>query len=240
MILGYLPVYIAREFYPFEILNCNNDDQSINAVIEGRADISMSDPFMFNEIDYKNVKVISGFIKKPLLYLITFNPFLKDLNKKILVTYPKPSTTFLFASKLSKENDLDLIETPFNTELGPLLTQEADAGLVIEPNYSQAVLNGAITLDSFDIPFAFTGFCSKKPCKDFLRAVGKGIEIFKNDPVETLRVAKKYFHLDEDILKLAIDRFRSNEIYGLKFSSEEIKNAFALRGMSVKKYGKYL
>lgn len=235
-ILIYLPLYIAKEELGFKLLNCGNDDSVIEAVKEGRADISVGDPMMFGEVDFGDVKLISGFINKALLNIITFNQFLDDLKGKVLVTYSQPSTSYNLSKRLADKMGLLLIETPFNTELGPLLTQEADAALILEPNYSQAMRNGARSLLSLsDEPFAFTGFTSKKKQPKFLSALKKAIKIFYEDDVKTLEIAKKYFPLDNEDLMNAIKNIRSLKPYSLKFSKKEIENALKLRGIKFDK-----
>ncbi|MFH1770620.1 MAG: hypothetical protein ABH828_03620 [archaeon] len=241
MMLGYLPIYITKEFYDFEILNTGNDDSAVKAVVEGRADLSLGDPFMFNQVDYGKVKVMKGFIKRPFLWLITFNPFLKSIKNKILVTLPEPSTTYHYALKLQKEYNLKLFETPFSTELGPLLTQEADICLANEPAYTQAVMNGAITLQSFvSEKFAFTGFCSTKDQPEFFKHLKKAMDIFYKDEEKTLEIAKKYFSLNEEILKKAINNLRVAKIYDFNFTKEEIDNALTLKGLKYETFKKFI
>lgn len=240
-ILGYLPLYIAKELGDFEIISCGNDDESVKAVLEGRADIGVGDPFMFKEIDYGKLKIISAFVTKPFLYIITFNPSIKDLKNKTLVTYPKPSTSYNFSMKLKKKYNLNLIETPFNTEIGPLLTQEADMTLILDPNYTQAIKNGAITLKTLiDEPFAFTGIYSYNKNKKFITLMKRAINIFNNDKVFTLKVAKKYFYLKEDVLKEAISNLRKANIYSTTFTKKEVENALKLRALKYNKYSKQI
>lgn len=239
--LGYLPLYITKESYNFEILNTGNDDSAIRAVVEKRADISVSDPIMFSYVDYEQVRIVKAFINKPFLWLITFNPFLKDIKNKTLVTFPEPSTTYHFAKKLQKENKLKLFQTSFNTELGPLLTQEADISLVNEPNFTQAMMNGAHLIESFiNKPFAFTGFCSEKNHETFFKELERGIKIFYEDEEQTLKIAKKYFALKEEVLKKAIQNLRKARIYNTEFTKQEIEEALKLKGIKYAEVKKYI
>lgn len=242
VILGYLPLYIAKElFYDFQLLNTGNDDSAILAVKEERADISVGDPIMFPYVDYGKLKIVAGFITKGFNTLITFNPFLHDIKGKTIVTYPHPSTTWHFAEALAKEYDLTLIERPFNAELGPLLTQEADAGFILEPNQTLAMRNKARVLKSyFEESFAFTGFVGTKKDKKFFLAIQQAIDVFNNDAAKTLAIAKKYFSLDEDILAEAIEHYRQADMYRLLFTDKELENAFTLKGIRKENYKNYL
>ena len=240
-LLIYLPLYIAKEELGFELINCGNDDKVIEAVKEGRADISVGDPLMFGTVDYGQTKLFAAFINKPLLNVITFNQFFDNLQGKTMVTYPKPSTSYMLSERLARQYDLTLIETPFNTELGPLLTQEADVAIILEPNYAQATRNRARTILTLsDEGFAFTGFTSKKKQPDFQKALRKGIDVFYENDELTLSIAKKYFSLCDEDLMIAINNIRKLKPYSLKFTKKEVQNALNLRGLKFKDYSFFL
>jgi len=151
-------------------------------------------------------------------------------------------------------NFSNVIRTPFNTELGPLLTLEADVAVVLEPNATYAIKNGAKELSDFsEIEAVTTGFCvtksfyskNKKEIYNLSEMIKKGIEIFENDNALTLNVAKKYFPLvNENILNESIERIRKADIYcrELKFSDKEIEEGLRLRDidMSVKDVKKFI
>ena len=166
-LLGYLPLYIAVEGTEHDLLTCDTADKAIEAVAAGQADLSIGDPFMFEYVDYAagDLVIVAGFAKRVFHSLVTFSPFIsaaneKELAGKTLVCYPEPSTAFFIARNLKAKYKLgNLLQTPFNTELGPLLTQEADAAIVMEPNTAYALKNGAKELINFaTMEAVMTGF----------------------------------------------------------------------------------
>ncbi|MDO8553646.1 MAG: hypothetical protein Q7S22_02470 [Candidatus Micrarchaeota archaeon] len=252
-ILAYLPVYIAIEGKNHEMFTYDDPLESIRAAVKGEVEMSMGDPFLFDYIDYneENIVIFAGFIKRVFHSLITFNPFVKTADKKELegktiVSYPEPSTSFFLSRRLKQQLKFgNIIQTPFNTELGPLLTQEADAAIVLEPNTTYAIRNGARELLDFSKQeMVMTGFCTTLPyyrkhlkeLKKFLEEVKIGIELFENDEETTLRVAKKYFPLVEElILTESIEKLRNAKIYckDFKFNDNEIKEGIKMRDISI-------
>lgn len=252
-IFVYIPLYLGIEGTEHTLTSYGTADKAIAAVSKGEADISIGDPFMFNYLNYKekDVVIIAAFIRRVLHSLITFNPFLQradeaTLQGKSIVCYPEPSTSFFLAQQLKKKYELgELLQTPFNTELGPLLTEEADVAVVLEPNATYALHNGAKELLDFSREAAVTtGFCmhrpqymkKKKEVQAFLSLVKKGIDIFKEDPTKTESVAQKYFPLvHPTILKAALARIRNRDYYceDFTFTDEEIERGLALRDIDL-------
>lgn len=252
-LLVYLPLYIALEGSDHELLSYDNAKAAIEAVSKGEADISIGDPFMFDYLDYETAGILlfAGFARKVFHSLITFNPFIHAATKKYLagktiVSYPEPSTAFFLCKNLKKEYLLgNIVETPFNTELGPLLTQEADIAMVTEPNTTYALRNGAKELINFSsIEMVMTGFCAKKgycenntkKLRSFLDLVREGIASFHTDEALTLRVAKKYFPLiNEAILAAAIHNLREMNLYcsNFQFTERDIQEGIRVRHISL-------
>ncbi len=246
-ILAYLPLYIAIKGTGHEIVTYDSPKNAIEATVKGETDISIGDPFMFDYMDYEKVVIFAGFAKGVFHSLVTFDPFIKeaskkDLQGKTIVAYPEPSTSFFLCKRLKEGYLLDsIIQTPFNTELGPLLTQEADLAIVLEPNTTYALKNGAKELIDFSKEKAvMTGFCTtkkylaknKKELREFLALMKKGFGIFQADEKLTLETAKKYFPLvNEKILAEAINKIRNAGIYCLdfKFSEKEIVEGMKMR-----------
>jgi ABC-type nitrate/sulfonate/bicarbonate transport system substrate-binding protein len=241
-VLLYLPLYLALEGTGHEVLSYGSPKAALEAVAQGEADLAVGDPFLFNYIDYtaNDLAIIAGFARKLAHTVITFNPFITEaapaqLRGRTIVCYPEPSTSFFIARNLKEEYDLaGLLPTPFNTELGPLLTQEADLAVVIEPNTTYALRNRARALiDLMDTPAVLTGFCAarsfaakrKQALAAFLETVRKGIEIFNADPGRALGLARRRFPLvDEQTLGEALGRIRKADIYcrDLRFSDDDV------------------
>lgn len=245
-ILGYLPLYIMQGN---EIITYDTAQKAIEAINIGECDISIGDPFMMNYIDYekKNIIIIAGFSNKVFHSVLTFDPFIsiKNMKGKTIVSYPEPSTSFFLAKKLKKEFALGkILETPFNTELSPLLTQEADLAIVLEPNATSALKNGARMLKDFSNTKAvMTGLCTtknfyeknKKEIEEFLKQLKTSIKDFLSDD-NILQKAGKYFPLhDKEVLADAIERLRKEDIYceNLKFTDEEIIKGLELRNINM-------
>lgn len=264
-LLAYLPLYLAIEESDYELLSYDNAKSAIEAVSKGEADISIGDPFMFNYLNYERLGILlfAGFARKVFHSLIAFNPFIHAATKKYLagktiVSYPEPSTAFFLCKNLKKEYRLgNIMETPFNTELGPLLTQEADVAIVTEPNTTYALRNGAKELINFSsTEMVMTGLCVTKPyyeknmkkLRSFLDTLQKGIESFHANESLTLVIAKKYFPLvDEAILVEAIHNLREMRLYcdDFRFTERDIQEGVRIRQISlplekIKKYITYL
>lgn len=242
IVLAYLPLYLAVEGTEHELITCNGPLEAIQTIIKNQADMMIGDPFIFDYVDYEKhgLKLIAGFANKVFHSLITFDPFLKDLSGKTIVTYPRPSTAyFLYRYDKKRLGFGPDIQTPFNTELGPLLTQEADAAIVLEPNTSYALANGARVLKDYShIKAVMTGCVAKKNVK--LPDLKKGIYVFLNDKKRTLEVAKKYFPLvQEDILTKAIENLRSINPYCTRFDEEDIITGKKIRKIK-KDIGRFL
>ena len=248
--LSYLPMYIAAEGKKYEIQSYDLPSKAIEATVKGEADIAIGDPLLFSYYDFdrNNIRIFSGFINKIFISLVTFSPFIshatkKELSEKTLVTYPEPSTAFFLSKVLAEEYSLkNIIQTPFNTEIGALMTQEADIGLMMEPNIQYSLKNGAKELINF-LEWKPSVMTSFQTTSEIMRGKGKeisqfkndilsGIETFGKDEEKTLEVAKKYFPLaEEGILKAAISKLRKNNIYceGLKFKEAEIQRGLEMR-----------
>jgi len=132
----------------------------------------------------------------------------------------------------------NVLETPFNTELGPLVTQEAEVALVIEPNTTYALQNGARVLVDFTKPAALTAFFTikknaktqKKELQKLLTAIRAQIPL---DQDRAIRIAEKYFPgSDEAILRTAIKNICESDSYcpRLQFTKEELEYGLLLRG----------
>ena len=252
-VLAFLPLYIAIENSEHEVLTFGDPKAAIEAVVKKQADLAIGDPFIFDYLNYEENKVIivAGLIRKITFTLITFNPFIQEATKKtfsgkIIVSYPEPSTTFFLARKLKDEYKFAaIIETPFNTELRPLLTQEADLAIVIEPNTTYAIRNGARKLlDFFDTIAVLTGFSTtknfaikkQKELKELFAKVKYGVQKFYSDENLTLLIAKKYFPMvEESVLREAIANLRKSQVYcpDLQFTDEEIKAGLELRRINL-------
>lgn len=230
--LFYLPIYIAKEkgFFPFEIVfeNRNNDDLPVEDVVKKRAEFSLGDPVMSAYEKYSDAITIGMIVKQLPNYLISLNPLakeitLKDLKGKRVGCYAKNTTTHKMLAYLLKkeglniEKDVELVELQHHRELGPLISDEADYCIVMEPVLSQAIANGAKVVYSFmeSLPaMAVSGFTCRvdqdpQLVKVFLFGVQKGIDTLKNKK-EVLRIARAYFpDIEERALENAYVHLRA-------------------------------
>ena len=211
-ILGYLPLYALGH----DIVTYDRPRNAIEAVVKSQADLCIGDPFLFDYYDYdkNDIVIIAGFSNRIFHSLITFDPFLdsKNLKGRTIVSYPEPSTSFFLSRNLKKEKKLGaMIQTPFNTELGPLLTQEADMAIVLEPNLTYALKNGAREIMDFSKKKAvMTGIMTtrhnyeknRKEIEIFLADIRESIKKICSDEEYAYGIAKKNFPMvEEEVLR---------------------------------------
>ncbi len=249
-VLYYLPLYIAKEkFLPntgleLTLLCTGNDDSALEAICEKRAEVALSDPSMaalFTQAG-KPCRVIGQMAHYAPIHLITLNQLYEPaplyklaalLRGKRLSTYPKPSTTYLCTCALLRrlgltpEKDVELVQTPYREELGPLFSAEVDFAMVNDPIFTQAIGNGAKTLhylkEDFG-PMTFSGLSvragfgkkgqEKKELEVLMQGVQKGMELVFKEPQMALEVAKAYFpRIEEKYLKKSIDELVMQNIF---------------------------
>lgn len=241
-VLYYLPFYIAKDAFlgdglEIEVICTGNDDSAVGAVCRGEADVALSDPSMaaIATQEGKACRVTGQIAHKAPMFLITLNQLFDPLPLERLgpclsgmrvSTYPKPSTTytctcsFLRKTGLEPGRDVEIVETPYRDELGPLFSAEADFAVVNEPVFTQATGNGAkpirSLLDDFG-PMAFSGFTvrrgfgrkgeEKEALRRFMEAVGKGCEAVHSDRKLSLEIACRYFpEMEEEVIGKALGR----------------------------------
>lgn len=241
-VLYYLPFYIAKEAFlkkgpEIEVVCTGNDDSAVEAVCSGEADVALSDPSMaaIATEEGKPCRVVGQIAHKAPMFLITLNQLFEPLPPEKLgqilsgmrvSTYPRPSTTytctvsFLKGIGLEPGKDVEIVETPYRDELGPLFSAEADFAMVNEPIFTQAVGNGAKSIHSLVEDFGsmtFSGFTvrkgfgkkgeERKALQLFLEAVAKGCKAVHSDHELSLKIARKYFpEIEGEVLGKALDR----------------------------------
>lgn len=266
-VLYYLPFYIAKEAFlgkgpEIEIICTGNDDSAVEAVCRGEADIALSDPSMaaIASEEGKPCRVVGQIAHRAPVFLITLNQLFEPLPPERLAqaisgmrvsTYPRPSTTyactvsFLRRIGLEPGRDVEIVETPYRDELGPLFCAEADFAMVNEPIFTQALGNGAKRIHSLvgDFgPMTFSGFSVRRgfgrkgeehrALRLFLEAVERGCRAVHSGRGLSLEVACRYFpEIEKDVLEKAIGRLVEQDIITreLKIPEKEWDGLIKLR-----------
>lgn len=239
-VIYYLALYVAKDRLSkagleIELISTGNDDSAVEAVTSRRADIALCDPSMaaLAAQEGKPCSVIGQLAHKAPMYLITLNQLYGSAKPNQLVpllrnsrlsTYPAPSTTYTctcsFLQRIGLETGIgiELMETPFRDELGPLFSAEAEFAIVNEPICTQAVANGAKVVHSLSEDFGtmtFSGLTmrrgfgkkadEKKALLALMKGIRQGIETIFTDQKAALAVARGVFpEIAEEHLKKSI------------------------------------
>lgn len=248
-VIYYLALYatkdrLSKNGLEIELVSTGNDDSAVEAVTSKRADVALCDPSMaaLATQEGKPCSVIGQLAHKAPMYLITLNQLYAPVPPKQLAallrgsrisTYPQPSTTytctcsFLRSIGLEPGKDVELLQTPFRDELGPLFSAEADFAIVNEPICTQAVANGAKVVHSLSDDFGtmtFSGLTirrgfGKKPDERralllLMKGVKQGMETIFTDQKAALASARSMFpEIDEVHLKKSISGLVKNNIF---------------------------
>jgi hypothetical protein len=247
-VVYYLALYAARERLAnagleIALVSTGNDDSAVEAVCERRADVALCDPSMaaLAAQDGRHCKVIGQVAHKAPMYLITLNQLYEPVPPKGLApilrgsrlsTYPKPSTTytctcsFLKRMGLEPGRDVELLQTPFRDELGPLFSAETEFAIVNEPICTQAAANGAKVLRALSEDFGamtFSGFTiregfgkkagERQALLALMKGVKQGMETIFTDQKAALASARSVFpEIAEEHLKRSISGLVRNNI----------------------------
>lgn len=123
--------------------------------------------------------------------------------------------------------------------------KKEDLAIVVEPNTTYALRNGAKELADFSKEEAvMTGFCmtregyrkQRKELAGLLRNITEGLLVFDKDPAQALRVARHYFPLvEESVLAEAIGNIQKRNIYctDFRFSDKEIEAGLRMRQLKM-------
>ncbi len=267
-VIFYLPVYIAKELVlkksdlELSLISTGNDDSAIEAVCDKRADIAISDPSMavLATNAGKPCRCIGQLAHKAPIHLITLNQLCEPqpldklarlLKGSTLSTYPRPSTTYTCTLSLLRKmgltpgHDIEIIQTPYRDELGPLFSAEADFAMVNDPICTQAVGNGAKALRHLSEDFGtmtFSGLSirskfgqrgeEKKALSTFMHGVQIGMDIIFSDRKKSLKVAVEYFpQIERPFLEKAIAGLIESGIYtkSLKIPKQDWEQLIKLR-----------
>jgi ABC-type nitrate/sulfonate/bicarbonate transport system substrate-binding protein len=239
-VIYYLALYAAKDGLAkagleLELVSTGNDDSAVEAVCSKRADVALCDPSMaaLAMQGGKPCSVIGQLAHKAPMYLITLNQLYEPakpahlahiLRNSRLSTYPKPSTTYActcsFLKRIGLEpgKDVELLQTPFRDELGPLFSAESEFAIVNEPICTQAAANGAKVLRALSEDFGsmtFSGLTirkgfGKKPAEHrslslLMKGIRQGMQTIHKDQKAALAAARSAFpEIAEDHLKKSI------------------------------------
>lgn len=155
----YAPLYIAvdggffrKERLDVSIVNTGGDDKTWAAVLSGSAEFGVADPTFVavSAARGQNGVVVASLVNGVPFWGITYqdiSPFedAKELEHHSVATFPSPSTAYALQKKMFSDAGLapNIREGAFGAIIPMLRAGNADIGLELEPNVSQAVSDGA-------------------------------------------------------------------------------------------------
>lgn len=231
----YAPIYIAKEAGFFRkkgldvsLVSTGGDDKTWAAVISGSASFGVADPTFvaISETRGQPGKVIASIVNGVPFWGITLRqaiqPFKgpKDLNNYTVATFPSPSTAFTLQRKMFMQAGLTpkIHEGAFGTLMAMLRSGQADIALELEPNVSQAEVDGAhIVYSMQDIygDFAITGLTatpellSRDPelARNVVCGVQMALDYARKQPDASLKILQQRFpEVKPEIAKSALSR----------------------------------
>ncbi len=239
-----------------EIVTGGTATNSFAAMTSGEADFSQADPMYVPISNEKqaNTRVVAQVVSKIAVWGITMDTTIKEMNAlnlkgKKISTQVKPMTAYTYTIKavkefgLDPEKDVEILQNKPGTEIQPLLLGQANFAFTLEPNVSNATSKGAKVVLSYPKLLGeqiFTGLMAKNDFIDkyplTVVAVLKSYQESMNDiytnRAKALTTAKKYFpQLNENVLKLAIDRILNEEVMAktINISNESWDKAIKVR-----------
>ena len=261
--LLYLPLYHAIEKNYFrdegiqvDIVTGGTATNSFAAMLSGEADFSQADP-MYVPISREKggkTKIVAQVVGRIALWGLTMSPDTHDmsaasLRDKKISTQPRPMTAYTYTvmtvrdAGLTPEKDVEIIQSQPGTEIIPLLNNQADFAVTLEPSTSIAVSKGAHVVLSYPKLYGdqvFTGLMTREEyIKEnydtvikVVRAYQKSLTDLHTNPESAIESAKKYFpQLDGTIVASAVRRMVDDQVFPLSvlISNESWDKAIAVR-----------
>lgn len=155
----YAPLYVAvdggffrKEGLDVSIVNTGGDDKTWAAVLSGSAEFGVADPTFVavSAARGQDGIVVASLVNGVPFWGITYRDIApsrdaKELKHYSVATFPSPSTAYALQRKMFADAGLapNIREGAFGAIIPMLKAGNADIGLELEPNVSQAVSDGA-------------------------------------------------------------------------------------------------
>jgi NitT/TauT family transport system substrate-binding protein len=231
----YAPIYIAKEAGFFakrgldvSLASTGGDDKTWAAVISGSASFGVADPTFvaISETRRQPGRVIASIVNGVPFWGITLRqsipPFKtpRDLDNYTVATFPSPSTAFTLQRRMFLQAGLapKIHEGAIGTLLAMLHTGQTDIALELEPNVSQAELEGAHIVYSMQEiygDFAITGLTAtpellaRDPelARNVVCGVQMALDYARRQPDASLKILQQRFpEVKPEIAKSALSR----------------------------------
>jgi NitT/TauT family transport system substrate-binding protein len=231
----YAPLYIAKDAGFFEkkgldvsLVSTGGDDKTWAAIISGSAQFGVADPTFVAISDKRGQpgRVVASVVNGVPFWGITFNPKIapitdpKQIGSYSIATFPAPSTAYTLQKEMFQRAGLtpNIREGAFGTLMAMLKAGQADIALELEPNVSQAVMQGAhivYAMPEIYGDFAITGLTTtpdliardRQLVEDIVCCLQQALDFARTRPEETLRILSARFpEIQPEVAKAALDR----------------------------------
>ena len=255
----YAPLYVAVDGGFFQengldvsIVNTGGDDKTWAAVLSGSAEFGVADPTFvaISAARGQNGVVVSNLVNGVPFWGITFKdiaPFenASELSQYSVATFPSPSTAYALQNKMFSDANLppNIREGGFGAIIAMLRAGDADIGLELEPNVSQAVSDGATIVYSLADrygDFAITGLTTSDLTAErepelvaaVLASLQGALDLLHTDPNQALALLTERFPgVPPAVAKAALERVLADGVVprSTKISEEAWNKAIQLR-----------
>ncbi len=255
----YAPLYIAVDGGFFRengldvsIVNTGGDDKTWAAVISGSAEFGVADPTFVavSAARGQNGVVVASLVNGVPFWGITFRditPFkdAKELSQYSVATFPSPSTAYALQKKMFSDAGVppNIRQGGFGAIIPMLMAGDADIGLELEPNVSQAVSDGATIVYSLAErygDFAITGLTTsdltvlQDPAlvASVVASLQGALDLLHAEPDQALALlAKRFPGVPKAVAKAALERVLADGVVptSTTISEEAWNKAIRLR-----------
>jgi NitT/TauT family transport system substrate-binding protein len=231
----YAPLYLAKDAGIFakkglevSLVSTGGDEKTWAAIISKSASFGVADPTFVAISDARGQpgRVIASVVNGVPFWGIALDPAIpqiadaKGLDSYTVGTFPAPSTAYTLQKDMFLQAGLTpkIREGAFGTLLAMLKSKQVDIALELEPNVSQAVLEGAhivYAMPAIYGDFAITGLTAspelltKEPklAEDVVCSLQLALDFARNHPDETLQILTKRFpEINPSVAKAALTR----------------------------------
>jgi NitT/TauT family transport system substrate-binding protein len=236
----YAPLYIAVDggFFRHEgldvsIVNTGGDDKTWAAVLSGSAEFGVADPTFVavSAVRGQNGVVVASLVNGVPFWGITYRDIApikdaKQLARLSVATFPSPSTAYALQKRMFTDAGLtpNIREGNFGAIIALLKAGDADIGLELEPNVSQAASEGAKVVYSMAErygDFAMTGVTTTALTvrrdgalvRSVISALQGALNMLHSNPDEALALLLKRFPgVSIGVGKAALERVLHDEV----------------------------